>query len=139
MKPILMIQFLISLTGLFGSLFFSEVLKFPPCDLCWYQRILMYPVAAIILVGVGINSKETQKFIFPFVWLGMLFSIYHNLVYFKVIEVIVPCNESAPCTAQNVNYLGFITIPLLALFAFVVLVILNYISIRNERRESYEK
>ena len=99
----------------------------------------MYPVAAIILVGVGINSKETQKFIFPFVWLGMLFSIYHNLVYFKVIEVIVPCNESAPCTAQNVNYLGFITIPLLALFAFVVLVILNYISIRNERRESYEK
>ena len=115
MRPLLLLQFLISLSALFGSLFFSEILKFPPCDLCWYQRILMYPIALIVLTGIYLNSKDTNKMITPFAWLGFIISVYHNLIYYKVIEIIVPCNETAPCTAQQVNYLGFITIPLLSL------------------------
>lgn len=135
MRPLLIIQFLISLSAIFGSLFFSEILKFPPCDLCWYQRILMYPVALIILAGVYFKSSDTNKFIAPFAWLGLAVSIYHNLIYYKVIEVIVPCSESAPCTAQQLNYLGFITIPLLSLVGFLTLVILNFLAIRSDRKD----
>ncbi len=139
MKPTLFIQFLISVISIFGSLFFSEILKFPPCSLCWYQRIFIYPIALIVLAGVYFKSKDTNKFILPLAWLGLIFSIYHNLIYYKIIEVIVPCSEVSPCTAQQLNYLGFITIPLLSLLAFLSLVIINAYAIFFERSELNEK
>lgn len=122
---LLLAQFIVSLASIFGSLFFSEIMKFPPCNLCWYQRIFIYPVALIILTGLYLGSKDVNKFLTPFISIGLLFSVYHNLVYYKVIQVIVPCTELAPCTAQQLNYLGFITIPLLSLFAFLTLLLLN--------------
>lgn len=135
MRPLLLIQFIISLIAIFGSLFFSEILNFAPCDLCWYQRILMYPVALIALTGTYLRSVDTNKFITPFAWLGLLISIYHNLIYYKFIEVIVPCSESSPCTAQQLNYLGFITIPLLSVVGFFTLVILNFIETKSDGKK----
>ena len=128
-------QFVISLAAIFGSLFFSEVMNFPPCSLCWYQRIFIYPVVLIILSGLYLGSKDTNKFLFPFILIGSLFSAYHNLVYYKIIKVIVPCSESAPCTAEQLNYLGFITIPLLSLFSFVLLLVLNLIALKLESKK----
>ncbi len=139
MKPLNLLQFLVALSAIFGSLVFSEIFKFPPCSLCWYQRIFMYPIALIALVGFYINSKDTNKFIAALTWGGLLIAIYHNLVYYKVIEVIVPCNESAPCTAQQLNYLGFITIPLLSLVAFVTLTVINFLALQSDRKVSHEK
>jgi len=129
-----LIQLGLSLAAIFGSLFFSEIMKFPPCDLCWYQRILMYPVALIIFTGLYLESKDTLKFVAPLAWGGLLVSIYHNLVYYKIIQVIVPCNETAPCTAQNINYLGFITIPLLSGTGFLFLVLLNLYSLNLQKK-----
>jgi disulfide bond formation protein DsbB len=101
---------------------------------------LIYPVALIVLAGFYLKSKDTNKFLTPFIWLGLLVSVYHNLVYYKIIQVIVPCSESAPCTAQHLNYLGFITIPLLSLFAFVALIFLNTISnLIDSKKDTYEK
>ncbi len=134
---LLLAQFVISLASIFGSLFFSEIMKFPPCNLCWYQRIFIYPIALIILMGLYLGSKDTNKFVTPFVFLGLIFSAYHNLVYYKIIQVIVPCTESSPCTAQQLNYLGFITIPLLSFCAFVALSILNIITIKIESKKGY--
>jgi disulfide bond formation protein DsbB len=132
---LLMFQFTISLAAIFGSLFFSEVMKFPPCDLCWYQRLFIYPVALLVLTGLYLNSKDTNKFLTPFIFTGLLFSIYHNLVYYKVIQVIVPCTEHAPCTAQQLNFLGFITIPLLSLLSFIALLVLNLISLKLDLKK----
>lgn len=135
----LYVQLTISAAAIFGSLFFSEVMKFPPCDLCWYQRILLYPVALIVLTGIYLQSKDTNRFVAPFAWLGLGIAIYHNLVYYKVIQVFVPCTESAPCTAQQLNYLRFITIPLLSVSAFLLLSIINFFAIFFDKKESYEK
>jgi disulfide bond formation protein DsbB len=134
---LLLVQFAISLAAIFGSLFFSEIMKFPPCNMCWYQRIFIYPIALIILMGLYLGSKDTNKFVTPFVILGLIFSAYHNLVYYKIIQVIVPCTESSPCTVQQLNYLGFITIPLLSLCAFVALSILNIMTIKMESKKGY--
>ncbi len=134
---LLLAQFLISLTAIFGSLFFSEIMKFPPCNLCWYQRLFIYPIALIILSGLYLDSKETNKFLTPFIFFGLIISVYHNLVYYKIIQIIVPCTESAPCMAQQLNYLGFVTIPLLSLLAFVALLILNIITIKIETKKGY--
>jgi disulfide bond formation protein DsbB len=132
---LLLAQFIISLASIFGSLFFSEVMKFPPCNLCWYQRLFIYPIALIILSGLYLKSKDTNKFVTPFAFMGLMFSAYHNLIYYKIIQVIVPCTDSAPCTAQQLNYLGFITIPLLSLLAFVALIILNIVTIQIESKK----
>lgn len=135
---LLLSQFTISLASIFGSLFFSEIMKYPPCNLCWYQRIFIYPIALIILSGLYLGSKDTNKFVTPFILMGLVFSAYHNLVYYKFIQVIVPCTESAPCTAQQLNYLGFITIPLLSLSAFLALSVLNIFTIKIEsNKEGY--
>lgn len=136
---LLYIQLTISTAAIFGSLFFSEVMKFPPCNLCWYQRILLYPVALLVLTGIYLNSKDTNRFIAPFAWIGLAIAAYHNLVYYKIIEVIVPCTESAPCTAQQLNYLGFITIPLLSVSAFLLLSVVNFFALTSETKEIYEK
>ena len=132
---LLLAQLTISVASIFGSLFFSEVMKFPPCNLCWYQRIFIYPVALIVLAGLFTDSKDTDKFVTPFAIMGLVFSIYHNLVYYKFIQVIVPCTETAPCTAEQLNYLGFITIPLLSLVAFLTLLVLNLMALRTDSKK----
>ncbi len=134
---LLFAQFIISLAAIFGSLFFSEIMKFPPCNLCWYQRLFFYPIALIIMTGLFLKSEQTNQFVTPFISIGLLISVYHNLVYYKVIQVIVPCTETAPCTAQQLNYLGFITIPLLSLVGFVSLMILNLITLSMDSKKGY--
>ncbi len=121
-------QLLIALAATLGSLYFSEILRFPPCDLCWYQRIFIYPIPIIVLTGLYIQFKDIQVWIDPFIVLGLGVSIYHNLIYYKIIEVIVPCSENAPCTTQYINLFGFITIPLLSLIAFGSLGILSLLA-----------
>lgn len=139
-KYLLLFQFLISVSAIFGSLFFSEIMKYPPCNLCWYQRIFIYPIALLTLTGLYYNLKETNKFLTPLILFGLGFSIYHNLIYYKVIQVIVACNESAPCTSQQLNYLGFVTIPLLSLSSFLLLLSINIFAIKiNSEKGNYEK
>ena len=104
-----------------GSLFFSEVMELPPCVLCWYQRIAMYPL--VLIVGVGIVAREThwKLYALPLSFAGLVISIYHNLLYYGVIpESIAPCKQGISCTTVQIEWLGFITIPLMALTSFVL-------------------
>jgi disulfide bond formation protein DsbB len=102
-----------------GSLFFSEVMKLPPCVLCWYQRIAMYPL--VLILGVSIVRKDHGHIYYglPLALIGLAIAIYHNLLYYKIIpESIVPCTSGISCTSRQIEWLGFITIPLMSLFAF---------------------
>ncbi len=99
----------------------------------------MYPIALVILVGLYLDSKDTLKFVAPFAWFGLITAIYHNLVYYKVIQVIVPCNETAPCTAQTINYLGFITIPFLSLVGFLFLVVINFAALTIQKKDQHHE
>lgn len=137
----LILQLFVVLASIFGSLFFSEVMKFAPCNLCWYQRLCVYPMAFIIMTGLYIKSKDTVLFLLPFTVTGLFISIYHNLVYYKFITIIVPCTESAPCTQQQLNWFGFVTIPLLSLLTFILLLSLNVatLSLLGKTKDSHEK
>lgn len=75
----------------------------------------------------------------PFIGGGLLTAIYHNLVYYKVIQVIVPCNASAPCTAQQINYFGFITIPLLSLAGFVFLTVVHFYALTLQKKDYHHE
>lgn len=115
---------LIALFGTAGSLFFSEVLEFAPCVLCWYQRIALYPLVLIIGVGIAIRDRRVAVYALPITLAGLAIGVYHNLLYYGVIpEAITPCTEGVPCNAVQLELLGFVTIPLMSLGAFVAIAV----------------
>ena len=105
-----------------GSLFFSEVLRFMPCVLCWYQRILMYPLVVILAVGILSGDRRLRLYVLPLSVLGLAIATYHNLLYFGLIpEGMTQCVLGVSCTTRYLAILGFVDIPLMSLTAFAVI------------------
>lgn len=117
----------VALVATLGSLFFSEVMGFVPCSLCWYQRIFMYPIAVLLTMGVFRNDIHSIRCSFPLVIIGWGFAFYHNLLMWGVIpESASPCRSGVPCSARYIEYFGFVTIPFLSWVAFSLLVLLLF-------------
>lgn len=127
------LSFLVALVATLGSLYFSEVLGYPPCVLCWYQRICMYPLAVLFFSAIWTNETKYSKYTFPLILIGLVIAIYHNLLYYGVIpDSITPCTQGISCTSKQVEWFGFITIPLLSLTGFIVLAILETLHLRKK-------
>lgn len=122
-----------SLISTLGSLYFSEIRKFIPCELCWYQRIFMYPLAIILGIATFQNDKKVKKYVLPVAIIGWLISIYHYLIQ-KVpgFAPIRPCVSGVPCNMQYINWFGFITIPFLAFTAFTIIIICMLLTKSNK-------
>lgn len=122
-----------SLIAVAGSLFFSEVLKFPPCTLCWYQRLMMFPLVIILAISFISNDTSVRKYVWPFVIMGLIISLYHNLIYYDFIpQLVTTCASGASCTEKQVNYFGFISIPLLSFSNFAISTFLLLIPNRKD-------
>lgn len=133
---------LVAWVALCGSLFFSVVFGWPPCDLCWYQRILMYPLALILAIGILRNDRALHWYVLPFAVPGMLLSLYHYMLIKSTLFPPAPCGEGVPCNVQLLYvrgflglfdnnawaWLDFINIPFLALAAFVLISLLMALS-----------
>lgn len=121
-----------SIVALVGSLIMSEVWRFAPCTLCWYQRYLMYPLAVIIAVGIIKRSPYLPLIVLPLSITGFIVAVYHNLLYWNIISQPTGlCQAGASCTARYFEWWGFITIPLLSAVAFgfiILCMILSYYS-----------
>ena len=121
---LLYIAWIIALLSVVGSLFFSEVMQLPPCVLCWYQRIAMYPLVLIIGTAIILRDSRVKVYALPLAFLGFATAVYHNLIYYGFIpESITPCTEGVPCNAVQIEWIGFITIPLMGLGAFAAIVL----------------
>jgi disulfide bond formation protein DsbB len=107
-----------------GSLFFSQIAGFPPCELCWFQRICMYPLSILLLLMAWNNDNRAARYLFPLPIVGACVSIYHLLIENKVIKEPTACLVSATggCGTKWINELGYITIPTLALTGFLLLI-----------------
>jgi disulfide bond formation protein DsbB len=115
----LFFAWIISLISLLGSLFFSDVMGYPPCVLCWYQRIAMYPLVFIYPFGLFPFEEKVVKSSVLLVLIGWSISFYHNLLYYKILpESHSPCVKGISCTSVQLEWLGFITIPFLSFTAF---------------------
>ncbi|SFS64607.1 disulfide oxidoreductase [Marininema halotolerans] len=121
----LYLAWLVALLALCGSLYFSEVAGFVPCKLCWVQRIFMYPLALILGIASYRGDRGIIAYTLPMSVLGGSVSLFHYLEQ-KVpgFASVAPCTQGVPCSSDYINWLGFITIPLLALVAFVMISIL---------------
>ena len=107
-----------------GSLFFSEIAGFVPCELCWFQRICMYPLSLLLLFLAYHADNRAARYLVPFPVVGAGVSIYHLLEENHVITQSTACLVSAPggCGVKWINEFGYMTIPTLALTAFVLLI-----------------
>ncbi|MGB5794120.1 disulfide oxidoreductase [Poseidonibacter sp.] len=122
---IIFLSFLVATIATLGSLFFSEIMQFVPCSMCWYQRIFMYPLVLIFLINLLYPDRFIFKYAMPLVITGWLFSFYHNLLMFKIIpESVVPCVQGVPCSTVYINWFGFITIPFLSFIAYTTILVL---------------
>lgn len=118
------LAFAVALTAMLGSLYYSEIAGFVPCTLCWYQRILMYPLSLIILVGIVKQDEYLPNYVLPFSVIGIGVSTYHYLIQQGILAHPATCSIGIPCNLSYVNYFGFITIPFLALIAFTLITVI---------------
>lgn len=125
-----------ALISTLASLYFSEVMKLPPCVLCWYQRIAMYPLVAIMAIGILKRDKHWPIYVLTLGLIGWVISLYHNLLYYQILpESIAPCQAGISCTTQFVHLFGFIDIPLGAFltFTFINICTIMYLKIYDTR------
>ncbi|MFC4025516.1 disulfide oxidoreductase [Oceanobacillus longus] len=117
-------SWIVSVIATLGSLYFSEIREFIPCELCWYQRILMYPLALILGIATFNSDFTVKKYVLPMAVIGWSISLFHYLEQ-KVpgFAAIKPCTNGVPCNTEYINWFGFITIPFLALTAFTLIII----------------
>ena len=124
--------FLISLGGTLGSLYFSEILKYPPCVLCWYQRICLYPLVLIFGTALWSEDANYKRYALPLAVVGGLIAAYHNLIYYGFIsEALTPCTEGISCSSKQLELFGFVTIPLLSLIGFLMICSLMTINLKK--------
>lgn len=124
-KHSLYLAFAVALASMLGSLYFSEVLHYPPCAFCWYQRIVMYPLVAILWVGIVRKDRGVSAYVLPLSIIGIGLAVYQNLLQWQIIpEQLSPCSFGISCATRTVIALNFLTIPLLSLVGFVVITVL---------------
>jgi len=116
--------FLVAAIATGGSLFFSEIAHFVPCELCWYQRICMYPLSIVTLLAALAGDDRVARYLLPLPLAGAGVSVYHLLIENGVVGQSAACFVSAPggCATKWINEFGYITIPTLALTGFVLLI-----------------
>ena len=127
----LWLTFVVAAVATGGSLFFSEVANFVPCELCWFQRICMYPLTLTLLVALA-RDRRAARYFLPLPLAGAGVAVYHLLVENHVIEQTQSCQISAPggCATRWIEEFGYVTIPTLALTAFLLAFILLLLAAR---------
>jgi disulfide bond formation protein DsbB len=115
-----------------GSLFYSEVIGFQPCRLCWFQRIAMYPMVVFLLVGAIRREIQVKYYTLPLALGGLAISIYHYLIQINPSWEGGSCDPNNPCSARMVETFGFISIPFMAGAGFMVIAILLAFYTRNQ-------
>nr|WP_050182258.1 disulfide oxidoreductase [Domibacillus robiginosus] len=122
-----------SFTAMLGSLYFSEVVGYEPCELCWYQRILMYPL--VLILGIAIARKDIKAAVYSLALSGIggLISLYHyGIQKIDFLSDAAPVCGRVPCTGMYINWFGFITIPFLALIAFTIIFVSSLLILKRK-------
>lgn len=131
-KYALYIAFLQAWAAMLGSLYFSEIKGLYPCQLCWYQRIFMYPLAIIFAVAIARKDKNVIYYALPLSIIGFFIAVYHYLIQWTALQEINPisCSLINDCSQKQIVYLGFMTIPFFSAAAFLIISVMMIILIK---------
>ncbi len=118
------LAWVVALVTTLGSLYLSEIAHFTPCPLCWYQRILMYPLTLALLVGALRRDRMVWTYVLPPALLGMAFAVYHTQLQAFPHQTSSFCKAAEPCMVRYVWEFGFVSIPFMSLSAFTFIVVM---------------
>ncbi len=118
-----------------GSLFYSNAVGFPPCYLCWWQRVAIYPTLVLFLVAVRKGGRDVFKYVLPLAVIGLILSIYHSYVQWGG-SPLIPCDATASCSKLYVYAFGYITIPTMSLTIAVAMLLLYWSNKLHENRHA---
>ena len=133
-KYAIYLAFLQVWVAVLGSLYFSEIKGLTPCFLCWVQRIFMYPLIFILTVAIWRKDKSVPYYVLPLSVTGALVGLYQYLLQMTPLSRVelVTCSATAPCSAIQVMFFGFITIPFLSMTAFIVISALMLVILKTK-------
>lgn len=120
----LSLAFVVAAVATAGSLYFSEVAHFPPCSLCWYQRICMYPLVPLLGIAAWRRDTGIRLYAAALAGIGALVSTYHVVLERYPTLESSACDPTNPCTLIWVRRFGYLTIPAMALSGFAVILTL---------------
>lgn len=120
------LAWLVATVATLGSLYLSEVADFPPCRLCWFQRVAMYPL--VVVLGVGwlcraSGTASTRASGLVLAGAGLAVNLWHVAVEIRPTLEGAGCDPTNPCSLRWVEQLGFWTIPRMAMVAFVLVIV----------------
>lgn len=120
-RLLLGLAWLVAAVSTAGSLYFSAVVGFEPCMLCWYQRIAMYPLVLVLAVGWITGDRQSWRWGLPLAGSGLLLALYHISVQFRPALDVGMCAEGVPCSARYLSVFGWVSIPVLAAGGFLLI------------------
>lgn len=122
---LLLAAWLVALLSTLGALFIGEVMGQAPCNLCWFQRAFMFPLAIILMVSCIVADFGVLRYALPLAGIGWLVALYHTLLFSGLIpEEIKPCGAGPSCSSADTVILSWIPIPALSLAAFTGIFVL---------------
>jgi disulfide bond formation protein DsbB len=122
------LAFIVAATATLGSLYFSEVAEFIPCRLCWFQRIAMYPLSVVLLVGAIRRDEAVRWYAGPLAVIGAIIAGYHTLIEWRPELDTGTCQLSGPsCTATWFREFGFVSLALMSLVGFLAILALLFV------------
>jgi disulfide bond formation protein DsbB len=132
-KNALLLGFLVSLVAVAGSLFYSEIVGFEVCVLCWWQRVFLYPLVVIFGIALWRRNQSAFVYVLPLTILTTIVALYHVLANMWGISLL-PCTaEGAACSKVFVNAFGYITIPIMSLTVCLYIFILAWADMAYKR------
>ena len=122
------LAFIVAAASTLGSLYFSEVAEFVPCRLCWFQRIAMYPLSVVLLVGAIRRDAAVRWYAGPLAVIGAIIAGYHTLIEWRPELDTGTCDLSGPsCTAVWFREFGFVSLALMSLVGFLTILALLFV------------
>jgi disulfide bond formation protein DsbB len=126
---------LVATVATLGALFASEVMQLPPCSLCWYQRVFVFPLVLLLPMGLFPFDPKVVRYALPLAAAGWAVALYQLLLVWGVIpESAQPCRVGVSCKDVQIEWLGFVSIPLLSFVAFTVMCALLVVARRRSSR-----
>lgn len=123
------LAWIVALVTTLGSLYYSKVQGYLPCELCWYQRIVLYPWSVILAIAAWRRDSAIRIYAIPVLCIGVVISIYHSWIqWWPPSNGTSLCTAAAPCTLKYVDEFGFVTLPFMALSAAALIIALLSIS-----------
>jgi disulfide bond formation protein DsbB len=133
-KYALYLAWVVSIVAVSGSLYLSDVIGYVPCKLCWFQRIFMYPIVILLGIASYKNDRKQIGYVLPLSIIGGLISMYHYAEQkVPALAKVLPCTQGIPCNEDYLDWFGgVVTIPFMALIAFILITALLWIGRKSE-------